>query len=385
LLDVTTRARFSAKVKPPPLRLMDQPHQSVAADQATARTIRRVDELVDARLVAGDDTKALQAVADRFSIAITPAMAELSTGADDPVGRQFVPQAAELRITPDERPDPIGDVVHEAAPGVTHRYADRVLLKPVMTCAVYCRFCFRRETVGDGSQSLNPQQLAEAVDYIRRTPTIWEVILTGGDPLVMSPRRLRDILEQLATIEHVMVVRVHTRIPVVDPERITAELMNALTSTRLTPWLVLHTNHVNELTPEARSACARVIDAGVPMLGQTVLLRGVNDSADALSALFRQLIVLRIKPYYLHHADLAAGTSHFRTDIETGQELMTTLRATISGICQPTYVLDIPGGYGKVPIGPTYLTRTDQGWQVTDIAGAEHDYSDGRETSEADG
>ena len=240
---------------------------------------------------------------------------------------------------------------------MVHRYPDRALLKLTATCAVYCRFCFRREMVGPGAETLSPQQLDAALGYIAAHQEIWEVILTGGDPLVLSPRRLKQVMTRLAAIDHVKVVRVHTRIPAAEPSRVTPELVNALKASGKATYVVLHANHARELTPAAREACALLIDAGIPMLSQSVLLAGVNDDAATLGALMRALVECRIKPYYLHHADLAPGTSHLRTSIERGQELMRELRGRYSGLCQPEYVLDIPGGHGKSPIGPSYLAR----------------------------
>jgi lysine 2,3-aminomutase len=197
------------------------------------------------------------------------------------------------------------------------------------------------------------------------------VILTGGDPLVLSARRLAQTVARLAAIDHVKVLRLHTRVPVADPEAVTPELAAALRSSRLPAYVAIHANHARELTPAARAACARLADAGIPLLGQSVLLKGVNDEAAALEALFRAMVETRIKPYYLHHADLAPGTGHFRTTIAQGQALMRDLRGAVSGLCQPTYVLDIPGGHGKVPVGPGYLGADGE---VEDPAGGRHAY-----------
>jgi lysine 2,3-aminomutase len=289
----------------------------------------------------------------------------------DPIAQQFVPDERELESHPEERADPIGDEAHSPVSGVVHRYPDRVLLKVVNACAVYCRFCFRREMVGPGHGALTGRALAAALDYIARTPEIWEVILTGGDPLLLPPRRLKDVVTRLAAIDHVKVIRLHTRIPVAAPERVTPALVRALRSAKAT-FMVVHANHPRELTDEARVACARVIDAGVPMLSQSVLLRGVNDDAETLGALMRALVECRIKPYYLHHADLAPGIAHLRTSIAEGQDLMRALHGRYSGLCQPHYVLDIPGGHGKSPIGPIYLGA--DGTEITDFKGARHAY-----------
>jgi lysine 2,3-aminomutase len=286
-----------------------------------------------------------------------------------------VPDAAELATAPGETGDPIGDAVHSPVEGVVHRYPDRVLLKLVHVCAVYCRFCFRREMVGPGGESmLSPEKLDAALGYVASRPEIWEVILTGGDPLVLSPRRLAEVLQRLAPADHVKVVRVHTRLPVAAPEQVTAELIDALKAAGKTIYVALHANHARELTAQAREACARIIDAGIPMVSQTVLLKGVNDDLATLAALMRAFVECRIKPYYLHHGDLAPGTAHLRTTLEQGQALMRALRGRVSGLCQPAYVLDIPGGHGKVPVGPEYLESDGDQLRVTDIHGRTHEY-----------
>ena len=237
-----------------------------------------------------------------------------------------------------------------------HRYPDRVLLKLTPICAVYCRFCFRREMVGPGKPgALSAAALARALDYIRSHPEVWEVILTGGDPLVLSARRLRAVMKELSAIDHVKIVRIHTRLPVADPARVTPELVRAMKAKGRAVYVAVHVNHPRELTADARAALSRMADAGLVLLGQSVLLKGVNDEPQVLADLMRALVECRVKPYYLHHGDLAPGTAHLRTDIETGQALMRQLRGRLSGLCQPTYMLDIPGGHGKSPVGPNYV------------------------------
>ena len=243
-------------------------------------TLRSIAELRDAGLVEDAGVGALEEVATRYAVAITPTIAALIDRHDpnDPIARQFIPDPAELAIAPQERADPIGDDAHSPVEGIVHRYPDRVLLKLVNACAVYCRFCFRREMVGPGRGGLSGPAFAAALDYIRGRPQIWEVILSGGDPLVLSPRRLKDAVARLAAVAHVKVIRVHTRVPVVAPEHITAALVRALRTPKAT-YLVLHANHPRELTEQARGPCARFVDAGIPMLSQSVLLRGVNNDA----------------------------------------------------------------------------------------------------------
>ena len=323
-----------------------------------AKTLRSIADLREASLIVVPDIAALEAVAARYAIAITPDMVRLIDRTDpaDPIARQFVPDIRELDQRPEERADPIGDHVHEVVPGVVHRYPDRVLLKLTHVCPVYCRFCFRREMVGPGgAQALSGKTLDRALGYIREQSGISEVILTGGDPFMLSPRRIAEVTQRLSGIPHVRVLRWHTRVPVVDPARVTGDLIAALKQSDRAIYVGLHTNHPRELTPDARAAIARLADRGLVLVSQTVLLKGVNDNAATLAELFTELVALRVKPYYLHHADLAPGTAHFRTTIEEGQAIMRALRGRISGLALPTYVLDIPGGYGKVPVGPQYL------------------------------
>ena len=348
----------------------------------SASTLRRPAELADHDLISREALPALEAVAARYAIAITPAVVELIDPNDpnDPIAQQYVPSAEELKSEPAERADPIGDQVHSPVEGIVHRYPDRVLLKLVHVCAVYCRFCFRREMVGPGKEtSLSEKAYTKAIHYIRTHPEVWEVILTGGDPLMLSARRLKEIVADLASIPHVKIIRFHTRVPVADPARVTDEVSDALRHPDVTTWVALHANHPRELTPAAREACARIIDKGIPMVSQSVLLRGVNDNAQALTALMRAFVECRIKPYYLHHGDLAPGTSHLRTSLEEGEALMQQLRGHVSGLCQPDYVLDIPGGYGKIPVGPVYLSQQFDGERMqprrlVDYCGGVHFY-----------
>lgn len=341
---------------------------------AAPKTLRSAADVIEAKLVPREHLATLEQVAARYAVAITPTVAALinPADADDPIARQFVPDERELHTRPEESPDPIGDDAHSPVEGIVHRYPDRALLKLVNACAVYCRFCFRREMVGPGRGGLSPTALDQALAYICEHPEIWEVILTGGDPLVLSARRLKGVVRRLAAIDHVKVIRIHTRVPVAAPERVTAALVRALRTDKAT-FVVLHANHPRELTKEVRAACARLIDAGIPMLSQSVLLRGVNDDVETLGALLRALVECRIKPYYLHHADLAPGTAHLRTTIVEGQALLRALHGRTSGLCQPTYVLDIPGGHGKSPIGPCYLS-TD-GTVIEDFNGRRHVYA----------
>ena len=338
-------------------------------------TLRTLEALERAGLVAPDP--GLAEAARSLAIALTPELAALIDRSDlahDPIARQFVPSTRETEIAPEERADPIGDEARSPVKGIVHRYPDRVLLKPLHVCPVYCRFCFRREKVGPGGEALSADELAAAVTYIRERPAIWEVILTGGDPLMMAPRRLAELIAALDAIPHVGVIRIHSRVPIVDPSRVTAELVAAIKPRRAALWLGVHCNHPRELQPATRAALGRLAEAGIPLLGQTVLLAGINDDADTLDQLMRALVMARVKPYYLHHPDLVRGTGHFRVSVARGQELMRVLRGRLSGLAQPTYVLDVPGGHGKVPIGPSYLGDDPDALQVRDAFGQTHRY-----------
>jgi lysine 2,3-aminomutase len=330
-----------------------------------------LDALERAGLTDPAERDMLDRVAAEFRVRISPALAEVTS---ESVRAQFVPDVRELQVRPEELADPIGDDAHRPVPGLTHRYPDRAILHATQVCEVYCRFCFRRETVGE-SGSLAEAEFARVVEYLATTPAVREVIFTGGDPLVLSARRLAGMLDRLEALGTLDGVRFHTRVPVVAPEKVTGALVAAL-DRALPVWVVVHVNHADEVTPAAGVALRRLNRAGVPLLSQTVLLRGVNADADTLEALCRVLIRNRVKPYYLHHPDLAKGTGHFRVTLAEGQAVMAALRGRLTGIAQPVYVLDIPGGHGKVPVGPGYLRVEGDGWVVTDPQGVQHAYRD---------
>jgi len=347
--------------------------------RTSQRTLTTAKALIDAGLATPERLEELEAVGRRYAVAIPPALAALidTSDADDPIARQFVPDARELIRTPAERDDPIGDHLKSPVRGLVHRYPDRVLLKMVSVCAVYCRFCFRREMVGPGEPGLDDEAFSAALDYIRARPAIWEVVLTGGDPLALSPRRVAAATEALAAIPHLEILRWHTRLPVAAPDRVTAALARALTAGHgKTVYVAIHANHARELTPSARAAAARLHAAGVVLVSQSVLLKGVNDDVETLEALMRAFVEARIKPYYLHHADLAPGTSHLRTTIAEGQALMRALRGRVSGLAMPAYVLDSPGARGKTPIGPSYVREDGEDYWIQDAQGGEARYRD---------
>ena len=343
------------------------------------RRLTSPEDLVEAGLAGPERLPELEAVANHYAIGLTPALADLVRPEDpaDPIARQFVPDARELIRDPAERDDPIGDDAMSPVDGLVHRYPDRVLIKLVAVCAVYCRFCFRRERVGPGSGTLSAAEFGGALDYLRARSEIWEVILTGGDPLTLSPRRIAETTQSLAAIDHVKVLRWHTRLPVAAPERMTKAVARALMAEGKTTVVAVHANHARELTENARSACRRLVAEGAMLVSQSVLLKGVNDDPETLIDLMRAFVEARVKPYYLHHGDLAPGTTHWRVSIARGQELMRVLRARLSGLATPIYMLDIPGGHGKAPIGPQWIHPSeDRGHVVTDPQGMQHIYAD---------
>lgn len=315
-------------------------------------TIRSAEQLA----AAGFTVEGAAQIAARYPIRIPDTLAALIGDADDPIGRQFIPRAEELDVSPAERADPIADGANSPLPGLVHRYPDRVLLKPVSVCPVYCRFCFRREMVGPGKAGPGPRDIDAAIEYIRARPRIFEVIVSGGDPLMLAPRILGSLMGRLDAVPHVRSIRVHSRTPVADPERIGPDMADIFgTDTPVT--IAVHCNHARELTEQARAACRRLRKAGAVLAGQSVLLEGVNADLESLESLFRELLATGIRPYYLHHPDLAPGTRHFRPTIEKGRALMAALRGRLPGLALPTYVIDMPDGSGKVPLGPDHYAK----------------------------
>jgi lysine 2,3-aminomutase len=340
-----------------------------------SKTLTSLAELESAGLLAASPQ--LEAVAERYSVALSPAMHALIEQADDAIGRQFLPRTEELAAQPHENADPIGDHPHSPLPGLVHRYPDRVLIKLTHTCPVYCRFCFRREMVGpQGDGNLTERQLDAIFDYLAQHTEVFEVIFTGGDPLMLSARRIRALGERISALPSVKLVRWHSRVPVVAPERITPALVAALKMPGKANYVSIHANASREFSPEACRSVAMLADAGIALLGQSVLLRGVNDTLPELIALFRTMAANRITPAYLHHPDLAPGTKHFRPSIKEGQALHSALRGTLSGHAIPEYVLDIPGGHGKISLAASRVVQNENGYAVLDPKGKWHHYCD---------
>ena len=312
-------------------------------------TLRSTDDLLGAGLVPRADAAALRLLGVRYATAIPPAFRALIEHADDPIGRQVIPHPDEAVTAPHERADPTADAPFSPLPGLVHRYPDRVLIKPLLICPLYCRFCFRREHVGPGGGLLSAEQLEAALDYVRDRTAIREVILTGGDPLMLSPRRLAALLGALDAIAHVETLRIHTRVPVAAPERVTPALLAAL-ATDKPLFIAVHANHAREFAPAAAVALRALCRGGAILLGQSVLLRGVNDTTQALEDLFRAMLRHRIKPYYLHQLDAAPGTARFHVPEAEGLALLAGLRGRMTGLGWPTYVREQPDGAGKIPI-----------------------------------
>ena len=305
--------------------------------------------------LTADERAGLAAAPGLFRVGTTPYYFSLVDRASPhcPVRRQIVPWGAEARVAPGELSDPLGEDAHNPTPAIIHKYPDRVLLLAVDRCAIYCRHCNRRRLVG-GDEPTTRAELEAAFDYIARTRRVRDVLISGGDPLLLATDKLDYILGRLRAIPHVEIIRMGTRVPVVLPMRIDDELVAMLRKHH--PFFVnTHFNHAKELTPEARRACAKLVDAGIPVGNQAVLLRGVNSSVRSMRALLRGLLTMRVRPYYLFQGDTVVGTDHLRTGVDTAIEIMDGLRGWITGMAIPHLVIDAPGGAGKVPIGPRYL------------------------------
>ncbi|WP_291199633.1 lysine-2,3-aminomutase-like protein [Hyphomonas sp.] len=345
----------------------------------TVDTLRSVAALKAAGLVSDTLALKLAAVEAAYAIALPEPLARAINPADpgDAIRRQFVPAPEELDIRAGESGDPIGDARHSPMPGLVHRYPDRVLIKVTSTCPVYCRFCFRREMVGpEKGEALTKADLEAIFDYVTVHPEIFEVILTGGDPLMLSAARAREITLRLEGIAHVKVIRWHTRMPVTRPDRITPAYAEALSSRKKAIFLAVHANHASEFTADAIAACRLLAEKGAALVSQSVLLRGVNDTVADLSDLMQAFLSVGIKPYYLHQLDAAPGTAHFRVPVEEGQRLVRALRDNLSGLAVPHYVLDIPGGVSKASLALPDIERRDDAWAVRGRDGGVYPFAD---------
>jgi lysine 2,3-aminomutase len=291
----------------------------------------------------------------------------------DPIAAQFIPRPEELRTLSWESTDPIGDKRYLVVERLVHHYTDRALLLACDRCATYCRHCFRRHFTGNGGGRVTDAQMDAICDYLRRAPAVKEVLLSGGDPLMLTDLDLGHIIRRLKAVDSGYLIRICTRLPVVLPARVTDSLLRTLEEWD-SMWMVIHTNHPREVTDDFRAAVRRLLGAGIPVLNQAVLLRGVNDDPDTLEALFRALVRSGVKPYYLFQGDLAAGTAHFRVPMERGVQIMRTLRGRMSGLALPTYAVDLPDGAGKVPVESSLIRTEKDAYILRAADGTEHRY-----------
>ena len=341
-------------------------------------TLRRLAELVDAGLLLAEDAALMDQQPIAYAVAITPALIDLMDPHDphDPIRQQFIPDPREYVTEINEYEDPIGDHAHQKTPGLIHRYPDRVLLKVVGTCPVYCRFCFRREMVGpDKGTALTPQQIEAALSYIDATPAVREVIITGGDPLIMAPKRLEKLARRLGQISHIETIRWHSRLPVASPHLVTPILAAALAASGKPTRLALHINHPREFSLATRAAITCLQQHGLTLISQSVLLAGINTDLDVLQQLKTYFDETGLIPYYMHHPDLAKGTGHFRFPLSKGIALMRAWHQTSASAVLPRYVLDLPGGFGKIDLLSNAVRRLDEHhYLVTDRTGRQHPY-----------
>ena len=355
------------------------------------RRLSSAGDLMEAGLIDPALSNEIDTLSKHYAIGVSDYLAQRlkeDAGRNIALKRQYIPASAELQTSAAEHHDPIGDNAHSPVKGIVHRYPDRVLLKVAEACAVYCRYCFRREMVGQGQGILSGQDLDAALGYIQTHPEIFEVILTGGDPFILSPAKMKSLIARLNDIDHVKIIRIHTRVPVADPSRVGEDLCDALRpkerskpSNTLTPpkplYIVLHINHASEISGDVVQALENLRKAGCTLLSQSVLLRGVNDDAQVLMDLYRALLGHDIKPYYLHHPDLAKGTKHFRLPVSEGKMIYRQLLGRLSGLARPLYMLDIPGGYGKIPVDGDHVREISNGtYTLTDYRGRTHIYKD---------
>lgn len=316
-------------------------------------TVEQLRRLID---LSTEEKEVLKNALGTLRMAITPYYLSLINQENrcDPLRKQSIPTVRELNILEDDLKDPLDEDVDSPTPGLTHRYPDRVLLLVTDQCSMYCRHCTRRRKAGEKDQALPMEQIKKAISYIKTRPEIRDVLLSGGDPFVLETPRLEQIIRMIKEIPHVEIVRIGTRTPVVMPMRITDELVSMLK--KYHPLYVnTHFNHPQEMTPEASQALARLADAGIPLGNQSVLLRGINDDPDVMKKLLHLLLINRVRPYYIYQCDLARGIGHFRTPISVGIQIIESLRGHTSGLAVPTYVVDAPGGGGKIPVFPNYL------------------------------
>lgn len=312
-----------------------------------------------------EEIEAIEASKGRMATAITPYFAKLMDRNDSncPIRRQAIPTMAEFHLSPADLFDPCAEDENSPVHGLVHRYPDRVLLLVTDKCAVYCRYCTRRRMVGSSEKCITPQELDEAVAYIQATKKVRDVLISGGDPLLFEDDHLESIIAKVRKVPHVEIIRIGTRVPVTLPQRITPSL-TAMLKKYHPLWISIHFSHPKEITKETRRACAMLSEAGIPLGSQTVLLRGINDRPVVMKRLMHELLKIRVRPYYIYQCDLAMGTEHFRTPIAVGINIIEKLRGHTTGYAVPSFVIDAPGGGGKIPVGPTYMISQDKGKMV---------------------
>ena len=302
------------------------------------------------------DPKVIMRVTRKYPMRINPYFLSLIQNPKDPIGKQVIPDLAELDPETFLSPDPLWEEPQSPVPNLIHRYPDRVVFMVSSQCAIYCRHCMRKRRLGQEKQ-VPESVIAKGIEYIRSTPAVRDVILSGGDPLMLSNDRLEQILSLIRQIPHVEIIRIHTRIPCALPQRVDKSLTDMLKQFHPL-YMNIQFNHPDEITPQSTAACAALADAGIQLGSQTVLLKGVNDNPEVMMTLMQRLLQIRVRPYYLHHADAVEGTRHFRTSIETGLEIMRYLRGRLSGMGVPQYMIDLPGGGGKIPLLPEYVLES---------------------------
>jgi lysine 2,3-aminomutase len=347
------------------------------------RRLTRLDELARLVQLTDEERRGIALAPGLFRIGITPYYASLMDPVHPscPVRMQVIPVAAEAKVSPGEYVDPLGEDALSPVPAIVHRYPDRVLLLALDRCAIYCRHCNRRRLVGQDDGVIARHELERAIEYLHRTPAVKDVLISGGDPLTLSTEKLEWVVSSVRAVPHVEIIRIGTRVPVALPMRVDDELVAMLRKYHPL-YINTHFNHPKEVTPEARAACEKIVDAGIPMGNQAVLLRGVNSNARILEELFRGLLRMRVRPYYLFQGDPVSGTDHLRTPVGAGIEIMEQLRGRVTGMAMPHLVIDAPGGGGKIPIGPSYVVAQGvETWKLRNWEGKGVEY---REPAERD-
>ena len=340
--------------------------------------VRTLDQISRLITLTEREERGVKGMGDKLTMSIPPYFASLIDPDDPgcPIRLQSVPQDHEFETTSEEMLDPCGEDKSSAVHGLVHRYPDRVLFLVNEMCAMYCRYCTRSRMVGDGNHTLNTATYDAALNYIRTHKEIRDVLISGGDPLTLGDRMLEYLISSVKAIPHVEFVRIGTRIPATLPQRITPELI-AMFKKYSPLWMSVHFSHPKEVTPRVKHACNMIADAGIPMGSQTVLLRGINDSPEVMKKLFHELLKIRVRPYYIYQCDPIVGSRHFRTTVACGIDILKHLRGFTTGYAVPTYVIDCPGGGGKIPIGPDYIVAKENGrYTLRNFAGEIYTYID---------